>query len=235
MTLPGARYVVVTGTDTSVGKTVVTAALAVALAADGRRVAVVKPLQTGVGQDEPGDVDVVAALSRNTDLHELVRLRLPLAPESAARAEGRALPTVDEHVDRIRELDADVVIVEGAGGLLVRLDLAGGTIRDLALRLGADVFVVAREGLGTLNHVALTLEALAGLGLQTYLVLGSCSSEPGLAETTNRSDLPRLTGLPLAGALPEGAGALSATEFCASAPGWFAAQPSDAPTAPPIR
>ncbi|MCW2830609.1 MAG: hypothetical protein JWP31_1301 [Aeromicrobium sp.] len=232
MTLPAGRFVVVTGTDTSVGKTVTTAALAVALQSAGRTVAVVKPVQTGVGPGEPGDIDVIDALTGLTGSHELVRLGPALAPESAARAERRQLPSVAEHARHIRTIDADVVLVEGAGGLLVRLDLEGGTIRDLARQLGADVVVVAREGLGTLNHVALTLEAL-GSDLTAHLVIGSCSSDPGLAESSNRLDLPRLTGRPILAAIPEGAGALSPAEFREAAPGWFVDQ-SIAPTPSPI-
>ncbi len=221
MSLPTSRYVVVTGTDTSVGKTVVTAALAVTLEAEGFRVSVVKPVQTGVAPGEPGDIETVAALTGLSDVHELSRLELPLAPESAARAVDARLPTVADHAETIRGLDADVVIVEGAGGLLVRLDLHGGTIRDLAAQLGADVVLVAREGLGTLNHIALTLASLAEAGITAQVVLGSCSTEPGLAEQSNQADIPRLFGQPLLGRLPEAAGTLSSDQFRAQAPHWF--------------
>jgi len=223
MSLPTSRYVVVTGTDTSVGKTVVTAALAVALEAEGFRVAVVKPVQTGVAPGEPGDIEAVAALTGLSDVHELSRLEPPLAPESAALAVHAPLPTVADHAETIRGLDADVVVVEGAGGLLVRLDLHGGTIRDLADQLGADVVLVAREGLGTLNHIALTLASLAEVGLKAQVVLGSCSAEPGLAEQSNHADIPRLFGGPLLGRLPEAAGTLSPTQFRAQASQWFRA------------
>nr|MCW2728578.1 hypothetical protein [Aeromicrobium sp.] len=223
MSLPASRYVVVTGTDTSVGKTVVTAALAVALQATGHRVAVVKPVQTGVATDEPGDVEAVVALTGLSDVHELARLELPLAPESAARAVGAPLPTIADQIAIIRALDADVVLIEGSGGLLVRLDRHGGTIRDLAQQLNADVVLVAREGLGTLNHIALTLASLAEVRLTAQVVLGSCSAEPGLAEQSNRSDIPRLSGRPLMGQLPERAGTLSPDLFCTQAPQWFVA------------
>jgi dethiobiotin synthetase len=222
MTLPTSRYIVVTGTDTSVGKTIVTAALAVALQAQGRRVAVVKPAQTGVGPGETGDIETIVVLTGLTDVHELARLDLPLAPESAARAVGASLPTIADHAAAIRALDADVVLIEGAGGLLVRLDLEGGTIRDLASKLEADVVLVAREGLGTLNHIALNLAALAEPGLTAHIVLGSCADDPGVAETSNRTDIPRLTGHQLMAAIPAGAGLLSVDRFRAHAPDWFA-------------
>lgn len=221
MSLPTSRYVVVTGTDTSVGKTVVTAALAVALETEGLRVAVVKPVQTGVAPGESGDIDAIAELAGLSNVHELSRLELPLAPESAARAVDAPLPTVTDHVEAIRTLDADMVLIEGAGGLLVRLDLHGGTIRDLAAQLDADVILVAREGLGTLNHITLTLASLAEVGLNAQIVLGSCSAEPGLAEHSNHADIPRLSGRPLMGQLPDDAGTLSPGRFRRQAPRWF--------------
>src|SRR4051812_42727521 len=125
---------VVTGTDTGVGKTVVTAALATLALARGASVAVVKPAQTGAGPDGPGDLDDVRRLAGAEDLHELARYPDPLAPAAAARAAGRAPLNLIEAAGRIRAL-ADtrrLVIVEGAGGLLVRFDEDGATIADLA-------------------------------------------------------------------------------------------------------
>jgi dethiobiotin synthetase len=91
----GGRVLVVSGTGTGVGKTVVTAALAALAAADGTRVAVVKPAQTGVGPDEPGDLDDVRRLAAVTDLHEYARLRDALSPAAAARRAG--VPPLDLH------------------------------------------------------------------------------------------------------------------------------------------
>lgn len=220
------HFVAVTGTDTGVGKTITTAALAVALQSAGHSVAVVKPVQTGVVPGEPGDVADVVRLTGMSTVEEITRLLHPLAPESAARLEGVWLPTADELAARIRRTAADIVLVEGAGGLLVRLDVEGGTMIDLARALEAEVVVVAREGLGTLNHTGLTVDRLRAEGLTPRLVLGSCSPEPGLAERSNRADLPRLTGLPLDGLIPADAGALDRAEFCRQAPGWFTALPT---------
>ena len=122
--------VAIAGTDTGVGKTIVTAALA-ALAGDrGARVAVVKPAQTGVGPSDLGDLDDVRRLSGVEDLHEFVRLPEPLAPATAARRAGIQIPTVDDHATAIRALaERDLILVEGAGGLLVHLDAAGDVRR----------------------------------------------------------------------------------------------------------
>lgn len=224
-----ARYLLVTGTDTGVGKTVTTAALAVWHRSGGRQVSVVKPVQTGLVPNEPGDVDAVARLTGVEDIHELVRLPEPLAPESAALRSGAALPTVAELADRTAGIvppSADLVLVEGAGGVRVRLDLLGGTVLDLGRALEwhgrVEVVVVVRAGLGTLNHTMLTVDAVRAAGLSvTGLVIGAWPTRPDLAATTNREDLPRLTGLPLLAALPADVGAWNPSEFQRSAPSWF--------------
>ena len=228
---PG-RVVVVTGTGTGVGKTIVTAALAVRAARDGS-VVVVKPVQTGVGphSTEPGDAEVVHALT-GCAVQELTALDDPLAPDTAARLRGVPIPPLREYVDRIRVLAQfhDTVLVEGAGGLLVRLDTDGGTILDLAAELSDDVpvevVVVATAALGTLSHSELTVAALRARGVEPVgLVIGSWPDDPGLAERCNRDDLPRVTGLPLLAVVPEGAGSLDPSDFRTSAPGWFSSPP----------
>jgi dethiobiotin synthetase len=222
--------VLVTGTGTGVGKTVATAALAALVRGRGSSVVVVKPTQTGLGPGEPGDVDDVRRLvGDDLPTHELVRLRDALSPEAAARREGVDLPPVAAHAARVAALAAttDVTLVEGAGGLLVRLDSRGGTLADLgtALRykgVSCGAVLVAAAGLGTLSTAALTAEALAARGIPLLgVVVGSWPAEPGLAETENLTDLPRVTGSPVWGRLPEGAGRMPRGEFTASVPGWF--------------
>jgi dethiobiotin synthetase len=209
---------VITGTSTGVGKTVVTAAVA-ALARDrGARVAVVKPAQTGVRPGRSGDLDDVRRLAGVTDLHEHARYPDPLSPATAARRCGSPPLDLAECAARIAALDHDLVLVEGAGGLLVRFDDGGATLADLARRLGAPVLVVTRADLGTLNHTALTLEAMAGRGIELAgLVVGSWPHRPGLDHLCNAGDLETLAGRPLAGAMPERAGRLPAPEFLLAA------------------
>jgi dethiobiotin synthase len=186
---------------------------------------VVKPVQTGIGPgyDDPADADEVHRLT-GCAVQEHAALDDPLAPDTAARLRGVALPPVAEHADRIRVLTQfhDTVLVEGAGGLLVRLDTDGGTVLDLAHDLGAEVVVVAAAGLGTLNHTELTVSALRARGIEPAgLVVGSWPAEPGLAERCNLLDLPTLTGVPLLAVIPEGSGSLDRTSFRAAAPSWF--------------
>lgn len=208
---------VVTGTGTGVGKTVATAALACHARLTGIDVAVCKPVQTGTdpaygaGDDDLADV---ARLSGVTQLHGTWRYPEPLAPVAAAQRAGMTLPTRDQLVRLARDADAPkrLTLVEGAGGLLVELGADGVTLRDIAAELAAPVLVVVTAGLGTLNHTALTLESLAGQGIQCAgLVVGAWPADPGPAETSNWDVLARLA--PLRAVLPIGAGSLSAQDF----------------------
>ncbi|MCS0635670.1 dethiobiotin synthase [Streptomyces sp. LP05-1] len=216
---------VVSGTGTEIGKTVVTAAVAALARAAGRSVAVLKPAQTGMAPGEPGDADEVVRLAGEVTAAELDRFPEPLAPVTAARRAGMAPVRPDRVAEAAEKLAAehDLVLVEGAGGLLVRYDETGGTLADAARLLAAPVLVVATAGLGTLNQVALTGEALRARGLaQLGVVVGAWPREPGLAERCNLGDLPESAGAPLLGAVPVGAGRLDPARFRAAAPGWLA-------------
>jgi len=193
------RRIAVTGTDTGVGKTYATAALAQAFVLSGRSVVVVKPVQTGVESGEPTDADEINRLVGIPVAQEWQGLALPLAPETIAHETGAELASVADLVERLRAIEADVVIAEGAGGVLVGLDGAGGTIADLAELWDAEVVVVTRDTLGTLNHTGLTVEHLRGRGLEPVLVVGADTGNQ-----RNRRDLIRLTGCPIVGAVPPG-------------------------------
>ena len=122
-----------------------------------------------------------------------------------------------------RRSTRQLTLVEGAGGLLVELGAGGVTLRDLARDLAAPVLVVVSPGLGTLNHTALTLEALAAQGIPCAgLVIGAWPREPGVAEAGNRDALGRLAEV--RAVLPAGAGAMSAAEFEAMSAAAFDAQ-----------
>ena len=185
----------VTGTDTGVGKTVVAAALVLALRARGRRAVGFKPVETGV---EPGAVSDSALLERASDsggalAKPLLSLREALAPAVAAdRCGVTTSPKLIEERGRALQRGFDAVVVEGAGGVGVPLAW-GYTALDLASRLGLSAVVVARPGLGTLNHVWLTVEALRARGIPvTAVVLNGVSPDPDLAEQTNPAALARM-------------------------------------------
>jgi dethiobiotin synthetase len=200
---------VITGTGTEVGKTVVTAAVAATALAAGRSVAVLKAAQTGVGPDEPGDAAEVARLAGPVTTAELARYPEPLAPATAARRAGRAPVHPHEVAEAAAKLatEHDLVLVEGAGGLLVRFDAAGGTLADAARLLSAPVLVVAPAGLGTLNTTELTARELRSRGLEPAgIVIGSWPEAPDLAARCNLADLPDVAGAPLLGSVPAGSG-----------------------------
>jgi len=188
----------VTATDTGVGKTFVTAGLAAALRARGRDVAVFKPVQSGALADDPaGDAALLGADC-------VYAFLAPLAPLVAARAEGRRIE-LEPILERAQKLEQEheILLVEGAGGLLVplsdNLDVAG-----LAAALDLPLIVVARAGLGTVNHTLLTIEAARARGLEVAgVVLNGDSDEstddnPALIEARSGvrvlARIPRLAG-----------------------------------------
>lgn len=204
---------VITGTDTGVGKTIVTAALACHARMAGIDVGICKPVQTGtrVGDDDLADV---ARLSGVGEVHSLARFPDPLAPLAAAQRVGSALPTRTALIEMVTAVDQPgrLTLVEGAGGLLVEIGAGGLTLADLARDLGAPVLTVVAAGLGTLNHTALTLEALAARQIVSAgLVIGSWPAEPGMAEVDNCRALTRQA--PLRAKLPAGLGNSCSQEF----------------------
>lgn len=216
------RVIAVTGTDTGVGKTVVTAALAAIHLSLGRTVAVVKPAQTGVAPDEDGDLTEVRRLAGEVSLYEGVRLPDPLAPDTAARVAGLPLPTLREQQELVGSVakEHDVTFVEGAGGLMVRLG-EGYKLADIVAPYNARWVVVARAGLGTLNHAELTVASLLTGGQDVAgVVIGSWPEHPDLAEEQNYTDLPRVTGVPVLGRIPENASALPVRVFRRGALNW---------------
>ena len=216
---------VITGTGTEVGKTVTTAAVAASALAAGRSVAVLKAAQTGVGPDEPGDAAEVARLAGAVTTAELARFPEPLAPGTAARRAGMTPVRPGDVAEAAAKLAAehDLVLVEGAGGLLVRFDPAGGTLADAAELLKAPVLVVASAGLGTLNTTELTARELRSRRLDLAgIVIGSWPGSPDLASRCNVADLPEVAAAPLLGALPAGAASLAPADFRTNAPSWLA-------------
>jgi len=159
--------VCVTGTDTEVGKTLVTAALGAALIAHGRSVVAIKPVESGVAVDGAEDGVVLAqATGQASPLRALTRLGAPVAPPVAADREGvRLEPGQWTEVITAHAREFDVTLVEGAGGLLSPLTWTK-SLRDLAGGWKATAIVVALDKLGTLNHTLMTLELLDAAGVR---------------------------------------------------------------------
>lgn len=189
------RDLLVTGTDTGVGKTMIAAALVTALRARGVRALGFKPAETGIGAGQPSDSDVLALASGEPNIlaRPLLQLAEPLAPAVAADRAGVALDP-DDIEARIRQLRKDgyALVVEGAGGVMVPLSW-GYTVLDLAQACDLDAVVVARAGLGTLNHVAMTVMMLRSHQIPIRgIVLNGRSAAPDLAESTNPAALGRM-------------------------------------------
>jgi len=201
----------VTATDTEVGKTAIASSLAVLLRRRGRNVGVMKPLASGCeetgGELVSADGLCLARAAETDDPHDLVcpvRLRHPLAPMAAAELEGRSLDLA-EFRSALSTLAAshDCLIVEGIGGIMAPIT-ADCLVVDLAAEIGAPVLVVARAGLGTINHSLLTVDAARSRGLTVAAVLlnSPVKSPGGLAEETNPDVIARLCGAPVIGPLP---------------------------------
>lgn len=226
-----APVIIVTGTGSSVGKTVAMAAIVVGLHAQGLRVVVAKPAQTGLQPGEPGDMQDVCRLAGEVETHEFLRLPDLRAPDAAGRLAGAVLPTTADLGATLADIagrdDVDVVLVEGAGGMLVPIDGEGSTIADVGSELtarGVNVgyVVVAGVGRGTLNHSALTAEALRTRGLGCLgFVIGSWPEDPDLEMRSNAHELASVTGARLLGRIPAGAGQWGPVEFQAEAAGWI--------------
>lgn len=180
------RGVFVTGTDTGVGKTYVAAALAAALRSRGLRVATSKPVLTGLDEEGPHDHEVLGGAAVAATFGPAV------SPHLAAELAGTPLvPAEIEACAREAPDGADAVVVEGVGGLLVPFG-PDYDVRDLAAALGLPLVVVARAGLGTINHTRLTLEAAAAGGLDVRaVVLTPWPGRPSVLERSNRDTLAR--------------------------------------------
>jgi dethiobiotin synthetase len=191
----------VVGTDTGVGKTVVTAALVGALRDRGRDARAVKPVQTGYPSDD--DAGFVRRVCGEDAAVALRRFEEPLAPAVAARREGSPIAFGDLAGDvEAAVASADVAVVEGAGGLRVPLAQGDLEIIDLVAAAGLPAVLVARSGLGTLNHTALSVEALRRRSIPLAGIVLNRFAGESVAERTNPDELRRMCGCPVA-ALPE--------------------------------
>ena len=210
--IPAVKGIFVTGTDTDVGKTLIAAGITAVLRQRGLKAGYFKPVQSGCPEEGgrliPTDARLVrelAALPEPLDLLTPIALRLPLAPGVAAAREG-----VQVDLERVaasfRELAGryDFLVVEGAGGLYVPLVDNKFLVLDLARWLQLPLLVVARAGLGTINHTALTVLAARHAGLAVAgVILNRGSATPGLAEQTNPAVIEAITGVPILGKVPE--------------------------------
>jgi len=197
----------ITGTDTGVGKTAVAAGLAGALKKRGYSVGVMKPVQSGAamrnGELYSQDAEFLMAAVDEVEagLACPVLLKEALAPAAAAQIEGKDIDlTLIKDAYTELERQYDIVIVEGAGGIAVPLK-DRFLISDLITYLGIPAIIVARAGLGTINHTVLTVEYSKSSGISIIgIVLNNYRG--GMAEETNPKIITELTGVPILGIIP---------------------------------
>lgn len=199
--------VFVTGTDTGVGKTIVTATVALALKSQGVRTGIMKPIETGT--DGPGLSDsqwlrAVTGADGPPDIIAPYQFQAAAAPLVAAAAEGTTIdPTRILSALGMLCTDYDCVIVEGIGGILVPLgpDLM---VTDLIRLMKLPVLIVARSGIGSINHSLLTVECLRNRGIPILGVVFNNPTNPQNDAGTHRtvSTILQFTGLASFGELP---------------------------------
>ena len=188
----------VTGTDTGVGKSVLTAAIVAALRSAGVEVRALKPVLTGLDEpptgEWPADHELLARVAGCRPEQVVLETYGPaVSPHLAVALSGRARPlrSLVEGIQAFATLGATLV-VEGVGGLLVPLD-GDSNVRDLARELGLPVLIAARPGLGTINHTLLTLEAARAVGLTVAgVVLTPWPERPSMIESSNLETIERL-------------------------------------------
>jgi dethiobiotin synthetase len=191
----------ITGTDTGVGKTTIAAAIAMAMKRMGLNVGVMKPLQSGLDSD----ADILMAAAEVDDDKSLVvpySFKEPVAPTLAARLEG-----VDVDLDLIRTAYAKLasrhepMIVEGAGGIMVPLvenKKESYLFSDLAAELKLKTIIVARPGLGTVNHTLLTIDHARKKRLElACIIINGYPENPGLSEENNPAMIEEISRLPV--------------------------------------
>ncbi len=200
------RGLFVTGTDTGVGKTEVACALVRGWRARGLDVGAMKPAQSGHDVGERSDAERLAEAAGGGDPMELVcpySFGPPLAPGVAARLAGASV-SMARLLEAARALAARhaALVVEGAGGLMTPLG-ERETFADLAVALGLPALVVARAGLGTVNHAALTCEALRRRGVEVVaVVLNRAGATDDASVPYNAAEIARLSGVRVLGPLP---------------------------------
>ena len=198
----------VTGTDTDVGKTIISSGLAAVLKEKKIDVGVFKPLLSGIARENPAsDTSLLKQLSQTSLSYEEItpfEFKEPLAPYVAGKLEGKNVGIEDvlSHWEKIREKH-EFFIVEGAGGISVPLG-ERFLVSDLIKALQLPIVIVARPNLGTFNHIFLTVQYAKSLGLSIAgIVINGINDDPGLAEKTNPDLIEELCGVPILGITPK--------------------------------
>ena len=204
------KGIFITGTDTEVGKTLIAGGMAGVWVKRGKRIGVMKPVESGCVRSDnglqPQDALFLKEMSASADELELInpyRFEHPLAPSMAAELEGIEIDLKEiERIYRQLEHTHDLMLVEGAGGLLAPV-YKTFTVADLIKLLDIPLVVVAKNSLGTINHTLLTVEYARNNGLTVLgIIINNLISSPDSSSETNPQIIKELSGLPLLGVVP---------------------------------
>lgn len=201
------KSIFITGTDTEVGKTVVTATVASCIKSSGKKVAAMKPIQTGTDVQEILDIEFIyRVLGEDYIIDDVCPYRFanPLSPKLASEISGDEI-NIKNILSSFRVLyeKYEHVIVEGAGGIMAPIK-SDYFISDLISDLDIPVIIVARPDLGTINHTLLTVEYAKNKGLKLLgVIINKYPYKPGYAELTNPNEISVISGIPILGIIPE--------------------------------
>ncbi|MCL7745596.1 dethiobiotin synthase [Halalkalibacter alkaliphilus] len=202
------KGIFITGTDTDVGKTVISSGIAGVLRDQGINVGVFKPMLSGIKRDDPeSDTFWLKKMAKTSlTLEEITpfQFKQPLAPAVAQELEGTNITLEDilKHWKTIREKH-DYFIVEGAGGISVPLG-KDFLVSDVIKALNFPVLIVARPNLGTINHTFLTVEYAKKLGLTIAgIIINGMSEQKDLAEETSPKKIEEMCSVPILGIIPK--------------------------------
>ena len=198
----------ITGTDTDVGKTFVGGGMAAILKKYGKDVGVFKPMLSGESRENPtSDTSILKTMSGDRNTFEQItpfQFAETLAPYVAAKRAGQhiSLTQIMQAWKNIKETH-EYFIVEGAGGLGVPLG-KDYLVADVAKEIGFPILIVARTGLGTVNHIWLTVKVAQSMGLDIAgIILNGAEEEQGIAEQTNPALIEEMTNIPVLAVLPK--------------------------------
>lgn len=202
------KGVFVTGTDTNVGKTIISSGIAAVLREKEVDVGVFKPFLSGISRnDQESDTSLLKYMSQTPlSLADITpfEFREPLAPLVAGKLEGKLVSLTDviRHWETIR-VKHDFFIVEGAGGIAVPLGEVF-LVSDLIKVLQLPIIIVARPNLGTINHTFLTVKYAQSIGLRIVgIVINGVGEKADLSERTSPEIIEKLCGVPILGVTPK--------------------------------
>lgn len=201
------RRIFVTGTDTGVGKTVVTAAICRCIKLSGRTVAAMKPIQTGTNTQEIPDIEFIyRVIDEDYVIDDVCPYRFaePLSPKLASEISGVNI-NINTILSSFEALDKENehLIVEGAGGIMAPIK-SNYFMSDLISDLGIPVIIVSRPDLGTINHTLLTAEYAKNKGLTVLgIIFNKYPHKRGLPELTNPNEISLISGIPILGIISE--------------------------------